>query len=139
MWGTVLNGCFSNNGSKDSGEDDCALGGSASDIADNSNLTLRIDLDNRSAACSTATTFTLTYWEHSQGDFSNDMMHVYLNGTYQPTVSSFTSDEPAGWRQRTIDLTPLIGQQAEVVWSFSSTFGSNRAGTYIDDLSVTCQ
>jgi hypothetical protein len=136
MWGTVLNGCFSN-----AGNTNCALcnQGDITGTSDNSNLTLRIDLANPSTACATATSYTLTYWEHAEGDFSCDQLFVYINGTFQAPLTVCTNQQPGGWHQKTVDLSNYIGQQVEILWSFGATTGTNRAGAYLDDVAVTCQ
>ena len=134
MWGTILNGCFNNLANAQSSS--CPNGDANRN--DNSNLTLSVDLANLPTICSGATHFELSYWEHSEGVFSADMLFVVVDGAVAPSLSTCDSKSRGGWRKRTLDLSSYIGKTFDIVWSFISTSGVNRAGAYIDDVEITC-
>lgn len=111
-WATVLNDCYANAG-------------------DTSTLTLTVDLSDPTYI--TAELQWAHWWEY----FTNfDYGWVTVNGT-QVYFNDSQGLSPA-WAMHTVDLTPYVGQAGvDIVFHLFATTVVNKAGWYIDDVSVT--
>ncbi|MBK6775736.1 MAG: T9SS type A sorting domain-containing protein [Flavobacteriales bacterium] len=111
-WATILNDCYSNSGAT-------------------STLGLTVDLSDPTYVA--AELNLAQWWEYftnfDYGDIFVNGINVYHNDT--------TGLSPA-WQQMTIDLTPYVGQSSVLIeFSLFATAVVNKAGWYLDDISVT--
>lgn len=110
-WATVLNDCYANSGAT-------------------STLGLSIDLSDPTFV--SAELSWAQWWEH----FTNwDYSDVFVNGAN--VYHNDTTTLATAWETRTIDLTPYVGQSVLIEFSLYATAVVNKAGWYIDDVSVT--
>ncbi len=110
-WGTVLDGCYNNLGAF-SGT------GFTVDLSDPSLISAQLNF---------------AQWF---GVFVNfDYLRITANGT--EIYRNDTTENSGGWLERSVDLTPFIGQASlNIVFDLWATTVVNRTGWYIDDVSV---
>ncbi len=111
-WGTILDGCYGN------------LGGF-------SGTGFTVDLAN-----SNYVTAKLQFAQWYQIFTSFDYIRITVNGT--EVYKNDQTENSGSWLLQSVDLTPYIGQAAvQIVFDLWATTVVNRAGWYIDDVSVT--
>ena len=109
VWATNLDGCYPNSGSTMT----------ISQTFDFSLLLAPIELNWYD-------------WTHVFGSF--DYNTVYVNGT---TVYSNTTSTVFDWQQRVVDLSAWAGNPSvEIVFEVYATTVVNRAGWYLDDITI---
>ncbi len=109
MWGTVLNDCYNN-------------------LGDTSVLSFSIDLSGVPAA-------TLSWWDWYDVYETYDHGEVYVNGV---EVYNCGADYviPTAWEQHSVDLSPYVGDIVTIEFRMWASSVVNRAGWWIDDVSV---
>lgn len=124
MWGTVLNDCYNNRGNN-SNYSTCVN----SDPSDDSILSFSVDLTGVATA-------TLSWWEWFDVYLDFDWAEVYVNETvvFQHCGTGYVI--PSSWEQQTVDLTPYAGGVATIEFHMMASALVNRAGWYLDDISV---
>lgn len=111
-WGTILDDCYNNLGAF-SGT------GISLNLSDPSLLSAKLNF---------------AQWF---GVFVNfDYLRITANGT--EIYRNDTTQNSGGWLERTVDLTPYIGQSSvNIVFDLWASTVVNRPGWYIDDVSIT--
>jgi subtilisin family serine protease len=87
---------------------------------------------------------TLTFW-HSF-DFSSGLEEGQLGISTDsstppasiPTLVDYTGQASTNWKQETVDLTPYVGKNIQVVWYYQGIdIGQQIYGWLVDDVSIT--
>ena len=126
VWGTRLDDCYSplqNN----AGHDSCRNG----DPLDDSVLRLKFHVPNQAGA-----RVWLRYAEWADFSAPLDWAEVRLNGQTVLDQYCASAQPQAGWNQKALELPGVAGQTVEVSWHFMASSANQRAGWYIDDISV---
>lgn len=131
MWGTVLNTCYTALGNNQGSSSACTT--DSSDKSDDSVLTFNLTLP------SGWTSAELKYWEFADINTYFDWGEVYVNGTVDAGTKICSGSSAKAWQQRTINLTPYIGQTVNIAYHFMASTVVEVAGWYIDELTVTGQ
>ena len=109
LWGTIINGDYTNSG-------------------ETSNLTQTFDLAGYAAA-----EMTVQSWAEVFYSFDTAMLTVNGDLVYERTSSA----APTDWEKITVDLTPYVGGSVDVSFDLFATTVVERAGWYIDDVEIT--
>ncbi len=111
-WGTVLNDCYQNSGAA-------------------SIVGLTVDLSDP-----TFTSASLQYQSYYEVFTNFDYIYIEVNGT-QVYLNNSTANSQ-GWLSEGVDLTQFLGNPAvNITFHMWATTVVNRAGWYIDDVTVT--
>jgi hypothetical protein len=124
MWGTVLNGCYSNAGNNATWET-CTN----ADPADDSILSFEVDLTAAGSAelCWWEWRDLYLPWDWAQVTVDGDVVFEHCGGVYTP---------PSQWLRQCVDVSPYAGQPVAVEFHMMASTTVNYAGWYIDDVEV---
>lgn len=131
MWGTILNGCYSNAENNQGASVTCT----SKTPEDDSILAFNVDL---SKGCANATSATLKLWSHIYGPDGYDGAMIYINDVLD-TGSRVCKGDSSGWNEYSVDLTQHIGDTARIEFHWYASTTKNNSGWYIDELAVECQ
>lgn len=134
MWGTVLNGCFSDAGNNDGTCPTTAC--TSTNKADDSRLAFKVDLTQ--GACATATTAALRVWDYLHQANGCDRAMYFIDDVID-NAATICSGTSGGWRQVSIDLTAKLRSVVAVDLRWVASTGTNAAGWYVDEIEVVCQ
>jgi hypothetical protein len=123
MWGTKLDGCYSN-----LGNDSTPCNNQST--SDDSILELDVKIP------SSAKSASLTFWEWIDYLYPFDWSEIRIDGQVAAQVCTGGLTTPTAWTSRTISLDGYIGKSIKITFHFMATTVVAYSGWYIDDLSV---